>query len=61
MVTVTPAGVVTTVVGKLSSTAPGSFPGPLPASLASPLGVAFNPSKGILTITVYDAVMLVSW
>jgi sugar lactone lactonase YvrE len=58
---ITPAGVVTTVVGRLSPTALGSLPGPLPASLAVPLGVAFNSSKDNLYITVYDAVMLVSW
>jgi sugar lactone lactonase YvrE len=58
---VTPAGVVTTVVGVSSPTTAGGFAGPLPASLTSPLGVAFNPSADRLYITVNDAVMLVGW
>jgi sugar lactone lactonase YvrE len=58
---VTPAGLVTTVVGVSSPNALGVFSGPLPGLLSSPLGVAISPLTDNLVLTVYDAVMLVSW
>ena len=52
---ITPAGIVTTVVG--SAAERGTIAGPLPASLFRPAGVAFIPATGSLFITVPDAVL----
>jgi hypothetical protein len=51
-------GVVSTVVGVAAPNSAGNFPGPLPASIVSPLGVAIDPSSGNLYIALYDAVMV---
>jgi len=40
------SGVVTTIVGVAAPTSTGNFPGPLPASIVSPNGVAIDPSTG---------------
>jgi sugar lactone lactonase YvrE len=58
---VTPAGVVTTIVGRASATYVGNLPGPLPASLVGPTAVAVNPSTGSVYITLSEAVMVASW
>jgi hypothetical protein len=55
---ITPAGVVTTIVGVPSSGPLGNFPGPLPASLVSPFGVAVDPATGSLYITVDSAILV---
>ena len=53
------AGQVTTVVG---TALPGlTLPGPLPASLATPYGVAFDRTTGNLMVSVLDAILTVSW
>jgi sugar lactone lactonase YvrE len=52
---VTPAGVVSTVVGVPGRD--GTLPGPLPASLHSPYDVAFDSTTGSLFILVGDAVL----
>jgi len=52
------AGVVTTIVGVAAPASAGNFPGPLPASILLPAGVAFDPSTGELYITLNDAVMV---
>ena len=58
---ITPAGVVSTVVGVAGPTVVGNFPGPLPASIVLPTGgVAIDPSSGKLYITLPDAVMVAS-
>jgi streptogramin lyase len=57
---ITPAGVVSTLVGVPSSVPVGNFPGPLPASLAFPPGVAVDPGTGSLFITVDSAVLVAS-
>jgi streptogramin lyase len=54
---ITPSGVVTTIVGVAAPASAGNFPGPLPASIVSPEGVAFDSSTGKLYITLPDAVM----
>jgi sugar lactone lactonase YvrE len=54
---VTPAGVVSTVVGTPSPARPGNLPGPLPASLVSPRGVAVSASGGLGFIVLADAVL----
>jgi DNA-binding beta-propeller fold protein YncE len=51
-------GVVTTIVGVAAPVSAGNFPGPLPASIVSPYGVAIDPSTGKLYITLPDAVMV---
>jgi streptogramin lyase len=51
-------GVVTTIVGVAAPVSAGNFPGPLPASIVSPSGVAIDPSTGKLYITLPDAVMV---
>jgi len=51
----TPAGVVTTLVG--GSSQPTTNPGPLPASLASPQGVAVTPAGDTVFITVANAIL----
>jgi sugar lactone lactonase YvrE len=56
---VTPAGVVTTVVG-LPGRA-GNVPGALPAGLAFPLGVAVDPATGNLFVVLRDAVLVVAF
>lgn len=56
---ITPAGVVSTFAGVLSLTSQGNFPGPLPASLVRPAGVAINPSTGIMAIALVDAILTV--
>jgi DNA-binding beta-propeller fold protein YncE len=56
---VTPTGVVSTVVGALASTNYGNFPGPLPASLVHPVGVAVDPATSRLFIVLPDAIMTV--
>ncbi len=56
---VTPAGVVTTVVG-----GPGpswNAPGPLPAKLVYPLGIIADPNTDELYVSVPDAVLKVSF
>jgi sugar lactone lactonase YvrE len=58
---ITPDGVVSTVVGTPASTTAGNVPGPLPASLWGPLGVAVSPSSGSIYITVDSAVMVATW
>jgi hypothetical protein len=58
---ITPSGVVTTIVGRASTTYVGNLPGPLPASLVEPTAVAVNPSTGSVYITVSEAVMVASW
>ncbi len=55
---VTTSGVVTTIVGVAAPVSAGNFPGPLPASILSPGGVAFDSSTGNLYITLPDAVMV---
>jgi DNA-binding beta-propeller fold protein YncE len=52
------SGVVTTIVGVAAPVSAGNFPGPLPASIVSPVGVAFDSSTGKLYITLHDAVMV---
>jgi len=52
------SGVVTTIVGVAAPASAGNFPGPLPASILFPDGVAFDPSTGKLYITLADAVMV---
>ena len=52
------SGVVTTVVGVAAAVSAGNFPGPLPASIVSPVGVAIDASTGKLYITLQDAVMV---
>jgi sugar lactone lactonase YvrE len=53
---ITPSGVVSTIVGGPGSA--GNFPGPLPASILSPVGVAIDSSTGKLYVTLPDAVMV---
>jgi sugar lactone lactonase YvrE len=55
---ITPAGVVTTIVGIAAPASAGNLPGPLPASILSPSGVAIDASTGKLYITLNDAVMV---
>jgi sugar lactone lactonase YvrE len=55
---ITPAGVVTTIVGIAAPASAGNLPGPLPASILSPSGVAIDASTGKLYITLHDAVMV---
>jgi hypothetical protein len=55
---ITPAGVVSTVVGVAAATPVGNFPGPLPASIVSPYGVAIDSSSGSLYVTLPEAVMV---
>jgi sugar lactone lactonase YvrE len=55
---ITPAGVVTTVVGVAAQTSVGNLPGPLPASIIGPTGVAVDPSGTRLYITLPSAVMV---
>jgi hypothetical protein len=52
------SGVVTTIVGVAAPASAGNFPGPLPASIVSPRGVAIDSSTGKLYITLPDAVMV---
>jgi sugar lactone lactonase YvrE len=52
------SGVVTTIVGVAAPVSVGNFPGPLPASILSPVGVAIDSSTGKLYITLPDAVMV---
>jgi DNA-binding beta-propeller fold protein YncE len=52
------SGVVTTIVGVAAPLSAGNLPGPLPASILSPSGVAIDPSTGKLYITLPDAVMV---
>jgi hypothetical protein len=52
------SGVVTTIVGVASGMSAGNLPGPLPASILSPSGVAIDASTGKLYITLDDAVMV---
>jgi streptogramin lyase len=52
------SGMVTTVAGGVAPTKVGNFPGPLPASIVSPEGVAIDPSTGKMFITVGGAVMV---
>ena len=52
------SGVVPTIVGVAAPASAGNFPGPLPASIVSPVGVAFDSSTGKLYITLHDAVMV---
>ena len=42
------SGVVTTIVGVAAPVSAGNFPGPLPASILSPVGVAIDSSTGNL-------------
>jgi len=56
---VTSAGVVTTLVGAAGRD--GTVPGPLPASLDFPAGIAFDPASGDLLVTVQVAVLEVSF
>jgi DNA-binding beta-propeller fold protein YncE len=56
---ITPSGVVTTIVGVAAPVSAGNLPGPLPASILSPSGVAIDSSTGKLYITLPDAVMVV--
>jgi hypothetical protein len=55
---ITISAAVSTVVGVADPTKMGNFPGPLPASMALPLGVAVDPSTGNLCIVLEDAVMV---
>jgi DNA-binding beta-propeller fold protein YncE len=55
---ITASGVVTTVVGVAAQTSVGNLPGPLPASIICPNGVAVDSSGTRLTITLVDAVMV---
>ena len=52
------SGVVTTIVGVAAPVSAGNFPGPLPASIVSPVGVAIDSSTGNLCITLPAAVMV---
>ncbi len=52
------SGVVTTIVGVAAQVSAGNLPGPLPASILSPSGVAIDASTGKLYITLPDAVMV---
>ena len=56
---VTPAGVVSTVVGVAGRAA--TVAGPLPASLAYPYAVAVDPATGNLIITVENAVLVAAF
>jgi sugar lactone lactonase YvrE len=55
---ITASGVVTTIVGVAAQTSVGDFPGPLPASLVGPTGVAVDSSGTRLYITLPNAVMV---
>jgi len=55
---ITDSGMVTTVVGVTAPRILGTMPGSLPASLASPAGVAMDLSRDRLYITVADAVLV---
>jgi sugar lactone lactonase YvrE len=55
---VTPAGVVTTVVGVSTPTPVGNLPGPLPASIYRPTGVAVTADSGSLFIVLDSAVLV---
>jgi hypothetical protein len=55
---ISPPGVVTTIVGVAAPVSAGNLPGPLPASIVSPVGVAIDSSTGKLYITLPDAVMV---
>jgi streptogramin lyase len=57
---ITPASVVTTLVGVPSSVQVGNVTGPLPASLVPPFGVAVDPATGSLYISVDSAVLVAS-
>ena len=54
---ITPAGVVTTVVGVAGM--PGTLIGPLPALVAWPAGVAVDPTNGALVLSLRDAILRV--
>ncbi len=54
---VTSAGVVTTIIGVLSPSTAANIPGPLPASLAFPSGVAIG-QTGAVYVAVEDAVLV---
>lgn len=56
---ITPAGVVTTVVGTPGSS--GSAPGPLPAEIPPPWGIAVDPVTGNIYTTIDDAIMKVDF
>jgi sugar lactone lactonase YvrE len=55
---ITASGVVTTVVGVAAQTSVGNLPGPLPASIIGPNGVAIDSSGTMLYITLADAIMV---
>ena len=57
---VSPAGVVSTVVGILASFPPGNIPGPLPASINLPTGVAVDPVSGSLFLALDSAILVAS-
>ncbi len=54
---ITPAGVVTTIIGVLSPSIAATIPGPLPASLAFPYAVAVG-QTGTIYVAVEDAVLV---
>jgi sugar lactone lactonase YvrE len=58
---ITPDGVVTTIVGVVPPPPLGNVPGPLPASITWPGGVAVDPATGSLYITVDSAVMVATF
>ena len=58
---ITPHGVVSTIVGVVPPPPLGNVPGPLPASIGWPSGVAVDPSSGSIYITVDSAVMVATF
>jgi DNA-binding beta-propeller fold protein YncE len=56
---ITPGALVATIIG--SAVASLNDPGPLPARIAPPYGIAVDPSNGNIHITIDDAVMLVDF
>jgi sugar lactone lactonase YvrE len=55
---ITPSGELSTVVGVASPYSRGNFPGPLPASLFEPRGLAVDPSTGYLYISLDSAILV---
>ena len=55
---ITALGVVSTIVGAAPPMSRGNFPGPLPADIVSPRGVAVDSSTGRLYLTLADVVMV---
>ena len=56
---ITPAGQVTTLAGQPSMV--GTVPGPLPATLLEPSGIAYDASSGRLLVAVPDAIVSIAF